>query len=193
MWSFPRSPAAHLAWLALALGCANYSQPAADKQQWSDSVRQGAGQAAELTADGARAAGKAVKVAVTGVRKGFDEPDPKAYGSFPAGYAGRIRHHMQHFGGVSPEASFQFGKPARGYLNAGLLAGGGVRWQGYLVEVRVEQEALFASQARPQRFVVRMREGEVVEVIEAEYADGLRWADAQRQGRPGEGVAANQD
>jgi len=193
MWSFPRSPAGWLAPLALALGCANYSQPAAETEQWAEGVRETAGQAAELTAKGARKTGRAVATAVTGVRKGFDEPDPGAYGPFPEGFARRIQSHMRHFGGASKKASFQFSKPGRGYLNAGLLAGGGVSWQGWLVEVTVQEDSLFASQARPRSFVVRMSEGEVVEVLEAEYADGLRWADRGREGRPGEGVAANME
>ena len=134
-----------------------------------------------------------MSTAVSGVREGFEAPDPNGYGRFPDGYARSIRHHLQHFEGVSKDASFQFGRPEKGYLNAGILAGGAITWQGYLVEVSIREEVRFESQARPDRYVVRMRDGMVVEVVEADYADTWGWAERHDPEARDSGVAANRD
>jgi len=178
------------------LGCTStsYSEPALRTDDWTDEVKVQASRAARATAAGASAAGSAVGTAYTGVRDGFATPDENGYGAFPADYATAIRKHMIRFEGVSPKASFRFGKPERGYLNKGILAGGKVEWQGYLVEMDVVKETLFDSQAKPDSYVVRMFDGEVVEVMEAKYATAVRWSDrAGRPDRSASGVAANAD
>lgn len=165
----------------LASGCASYSAPAQKPDDWADDWKQRASNAAEGAAKGASVAGRAVGSAAAtafhGVRHGFEDPDDAAYGRYPKDYATTIRKHMTRFEGVPRNASFRFGKPGKGYLNKGILAGGGVAWQGYLVEVTVEEDPLFESQRRPDPYVVRMRDGDVVEVIDAEYASALRWAE----------------
>lgn len=165
----------------LASGCASYSAPAQESDDWAEDWKQRASKAAEGAAKGAsvagRAMGSAAATAFHGVRHGFEDPDDTAYGRYPEGYATTIRKHMTRFEGVPKDASFRFGKPGRGYMNKGILAGGGVAWQGYLVEVTVEEDPLFESQRKPDHYVVRMRDGDVVEVIDAEYASTLRWAE----------------
>ncbi len=173
---------------AAALGCATYSEPALEPEHWAEDVKSQASRAADATARGAAAAGEAMGTAYQGVRNGFQPPDAHGYGAFPRDHAAAIRRHMQHFENVPADASFRFRRPEKGYLNKGVLAGGGVAWQGYLVEVEVLAKALFASQTEPNRYVVRMRDGDVVEVLEADYADALRWA--EREARSMTGVAA---
>jgi hypothetical protein len=58
-------------------------------------------------------------------------------------------------------------------MNAGILAGGEVEWQGWLVDVEIETPT-FAGQKRSKAYVVRMRDGEVEEVHDARYAHALR-------------------
>jgi hypothetical protein len=178
-----------LCWIgAAALGCATYSEPALESEHWAEDVKSQASRAADATARGAAAASEAMGTAYQGVRNGFQPPDADGYGAFPRDHAAAIRRHMQHFENVPATASFRFGRPEKGYVNKGVLAGGGVAWQGYLVEVEVLAKVLFASQTEPNRYVVRMRDGDVVEVLEADYADALRWA--EREARPMAGVAA---
>jgi hypothetical protein len=192
-------PASHLTVYLLvvcALGCTSttYSEPSLRTDDWTHEVKVQAVRAAEVTAAGASAAGSAVGTAYTGVRDGFALPDEHGYGAFPTDYASTVRKHMIRFDGVSEKASFRFGKPERGYLNKGILAGGKVEWQGYLVPVDVVKESLFDSQTKPESYVVRMFDGEVVEVMEAEYATTLRWTDrANRPDHSDSGVAANAD
>jgi len=84
-----------------------------------------------------------------------------------------IRKHMHRFERVPETASFRFGKPERSYLNKGLLRGGDVEWQGWIVEVAIETTTAF-GQPHTDEYVVRMNDGDVVEVLEAEYAGALR-------------------
>ncbi len=176
-------------WLAAA-GCATYSEPALEPEAWATSVKSGAVGAAHATARGAAAAGAALGTAYQGVRGGFAEPDPKGYGRHPEGFAAAIRKHMVRFEGVPEQASFRFGRPEKGYLNEGLLAGGAVAWQGWLVEFEVVRAARFESQTKPERYVVRMRDGDVIEVLRAEYAEGLRWPERESRGADGGGSVA---
>lgn len=185
-----RSLASAVLCLALAAllqsACATYSAPAQESDDWAHEWKERASNAAEGAAKGATVAGEAVGdamgTAYHGVTHGFEDPDASAYGRYPKNYADAIRKHMIHFKGVPADASFTFGKPEKGYMNKGILAGGGVAWQGYLVEVQIEEDSLFASQRKPRQYVVRMRDGDVVEVIEADYAGALRWAEREKSG-----------
>ena len=176
---------------AAALGCATYSEPALQPEHWAQEVKSQTSRAADATARSAAAAGQAMGTAYQGVRNGFQPPDANGYGSFPRDYAAAIRRHLQHFENISKSASIRFGRPEKGFLNEGVLVGGAVAWQGYLIEVEVLEQALFASQTEPDRYVVRMRDGDVLEVLEADYADALRWA--EREAQPMAGVAARAD
>jgi hypothetical protein len=114
-----------------------------------------------------------VGVAYRGVKTGFAEPKSDGYGPFPRDYVSSVRKHMLRFGGVKETASFQFGKPVRAYLNKGLLRGGDIEWQGWVVDLSIETKTAL-GQPEVDEYVVRMKDGEIVEVIEKPYASALR-------------------
>ena len=113
--------------------------------------------------------------AYEGVREGFAEPDPEGFGAYPRGYAQIVRSHMIRFEGLPETAEFRFTRPVKSYSNKGILAGGQVDWQGYVVNAEVETEG-FAGQKRTNTYAVRMRDGEVIEVLDATYAGALKQA-----------------
>ena len=80
---------------------------------------------------------------------------------------------MLRFEGVSELASFQFGRPVKGYTNKGILAGGEIEWQGYMVDVEIETKR-FGGQKRSKAYVVRMHDDEIIEVLDATYAGALK-------------------
>ena len=121
------------------------------------------------TASPARAAPSAMRA----LRDGFEEPDATNFGPFPKKYVGTVKRHMLRFEGVPDDANFQFGRPERGFMNDGILAGGKIAWQGYLVDLNVETTT-FAGQKRTKSYVVRMKDGEVIEVHDAAYSHALR-------------------
>jgi hypothetical protein len=126
------------------------------------------------TARGARAVGRSIGTAYRGVSQGFQDPaDAAAYGPYPDDYVSVIRKHMLRFEGVDERASFEFGQPVRSYLNKGLLRGGEVEWQGWIVDVSIRTTSAF-GQPQTEAFVVRLSHGDVVEVLEAAYAGALR-------------------
>ena len=158
---------------AASLACTSIDGPTEDVETWRESWKGRAVAVKDGAAAGAEAVGESLGTAYTGLRDGFEEPTSDAFGRSPRNYAERIRKHMIRFEGVPDDASFQFGKPERGYMNAGILAGGKVQWQGWLVDVEVETTT-FAGQKRSKAYVVRMTDGEVEEVHEAQYAHVLR-------------------
>jgi hypothetical protein len=158
--------AALLALCAALCACASSGGDAPDLVAISQTV--GAG-----TAHGARAVGRSLGTAYRGVRQGFQDPAEAAYGPYPKGYASAIRKHMLRFEGVDQRASFELGEPVRSYLNKGLLRGGEIEWQGWIVDVSVHTISAF-GQPRTDAFVVRLSGGDVVEVVEAAHAGALR-------------------
>jgi hypothetical protein len=74
---------------------------------------------------------------------------------------------------VKQPASFQFGKPVRAYQNKGLLRGGAVDWQGWVVDLVIETKTPF-GQPDTREYVVRMNEDDVVEVVDKAYAGAIR-------------------
>jgi hypothetical protein len=163
------------AWLACALlvGCTSIEGPTSDVDQWKESWKSRAGAVADGAGRGAVAVGDSLGTAYQGVREGFEEPHPTGFGPYPEHYAGAIKHHMQSFEGVPQDASFEFRRPVKGFTNKGILAGGAIEWQGYVVDVRVETRRL-AGQKRTNVYVVRMSDGHVVEVLDADYAAGIQ-------------------
>jgi hypothetical protein len=132
-------------------------------------VRDGSKVVAGATVRGAEAVGDSVGTAYRGVRGGFAPPDDAAYGPGPRDYVAAIRRHMLRFEGVSKTASFTFGKPVKAYLNKGLLRGGEVEWQGWLVDLSIETKTPF-GQPQVDQYVVSMKDGEIVEVMEGAHA-----------------------
>ena len=103
-------------------------------------VKKGGQKVASATVRGAEAVGESVGTAYRGVKKGFEKPqNGTAYGPYPGDYMNTIRKHMMRLEGVTRTASFQFGKPERSYQNKGLLRGGDIDWQGWVVDVTIER------------------------------------------------------
>jgi len=157
-----------------ACACTSLEGTTPDLDTWTHEVAEGGRKAASATARGAEAVGDTVGTGYRGVTNGFEDPaDEEAYGPFPHDYVAVIRKHMRRFEGVGPGASFKFGKPVRSYSNKGLLRGGDIEWQGWIVDVSIETTAAF-GQPHSEEYVVRMNDGDVVEVLEAKYAGALR-------------------
>jgi hypothetical protein len=137
-----------------------------DARRVASQAAHAASGAAGATWQAARKTGDALGTAAHGVRSGFERPaDDADYGSYPSEYAGAVKAHFRRVLRVPEGSSFRFGKPERGYMNEGLLQGGGVVWRGYLVDVEVtKRAALFGGEVRAQLYVVRLRDGEVIDV-----------------------------
>lgn len=140
---------------------------------WRGDARQAASRAshaasavAGATWQATRATGDALGTAAHGIRGGFERPAADAdYGGYPADCAGVVKAHFRRVLRFPESVSFRFGRPERGYMNKGLLQGGGVAWRGYLIDVEVtKRAALFGAKVRPQAYVVRLRDDEVVDV-----------------------------
>ena len=157
----------------LLCACSSLEGTTADQETWTSDVKQGARTVASATARGAAAVGDSLGTAYQGVSNGFEDPEHSGFGPYPNDYVRTIRKHMQRFEAVPETASFSFGKPERSYLNKGLLRGGKVEWQGWVVDIAIETKTAF-GQPHTEEYVVRMNDGDVVEVLEAEYASALR-------------------
>ena len=157
----------------LLCACTSLEGSTADTETWSSEVKQGAATVGRATARGAEAVGDSIGTAYHGVTNGFEDPANAAYGPYPKDYVKTIRKHMLRFEGVPDTASFRFGQPQRGYLNKGLLRGGEVEWQGWTVDVAIETTTTF-GQPHTDEYVVRMTDGDEVEVLEKESAGALR-------------------
>jgi hypothetical protein len=160
----------------LLCACTSLEGTTADNATWTSEMKHGASRVASATARGAEAVGDSLGTAYHGVTNGFEDPADKAYGPYPRDYVMTIRKHMLRFQGVPATASFQFGKPVRSYLNKGLLRGGEIEWQGWVVDVAIQTTTAF-GQPHTDSYVVRMNDGEVVEVLEAAFAGALRRVD----------------
>ena len=157
----------------LLCACTSLEGTTADEETWTSEMKQAGATVANATARGAGAVGDSLGTAYKGVTTGFEDPANSAYGPYPKDYVHTIRKHMMRFADVPETASFRFGKPERSYLNKGLLRGGEVEWQGWVVDVAIETTTAF-GQPHTDEYVVRMNDGDVVEVLEAEYAGALR-------------------
>lgn len=114
---------------------------------------------------GAGAAARGMGTAYRGVRSGFAEPDDAAAcGPYPKNYVRLVKHHFQRVLRYPEDTSYRLGRPARGYMNQGLLRGGGVAWQGWLVDVDVETRQKLTGHRSARHYIVRLRDGEVVDV-----------------------------
>lgn len=109
----------------------------------------------------AKGTGQAVKK----VRLKYQEPGPKAdYGAPPKHAVRAVKRHFAKVLRYPESAGYRFGEISRGYMNDGLARGGEVVWYGYLLEVRVESKRWLAKNPEREDFVVRFRDGEVVDV-----------------------------
>ena len=160
---------------AVALAaCSSLSGPPQETDQWKAEWKGRASRWADGASRGASAVGSSLGTAVRGVRTGFEDPDEDGFGPYPRNYAQTIKSHLVRFEGIAPDASIRFGRPEKGYITQGILRGGGVVWQGYLVDVEIEHVSKIESQSRTRTYVVRLRDGEVIEVHSAQHTAALR-------------------
>ncbi len=173
MWNTPRVRT--LAFVLL-LGCASVacaSRPPAPPPEPVEEVSgatfgeravEFSGDAARVVAKGAVATGKGMATAYRGMRDGFQAPEAEdGYGRYPKNYLHLVKRHFVRILHYPDNARFAFGRPVRGYMNKGIFQGGGVAWQGWLVDVKVETDR-WGDEERSETFVVRLHEGEVVDV-----------------------------
>lgn len=116
-------------------------------------------------ANGAVAFGQGMGTAYQGVRHGFQEPsDDAAFGSYPKSYVDLVKKHFFRVLRYPEDTRFTFERPQKGYMNKGLFRGGGVAWQGWLVDVDVETVQGLTKHRASRSYVVRIRDGEIIEV-----------------------------
>jgi hypothetical protein len=152
--------------------CSSFEGTASHVETLTTGVKEGGQKVASSTARGAKAVGKSVGTAYHGVTNGFQDPESKAFGPYPDDYLNTIRKHMMRFEGVKETASFYFDRPVRGYVNQGLLLGGEIDWQGWVVDVAIETKTLLGQPERDE-YVVRMNGNDIVEVVEKRYAGAI--------------------
>jgi hypothetical protein len=158
---------------ALLCSCTSLEGSTADTTTWTSEVKEGSAKVARATARGAEAVGDSMGTAYRGVTHGFEDPADKKYGPYPRDYVNTIRKHMLRFEDVPDKAGFRFGKPEKGYLNKGLFRGGDIEWQGWVVDLAIESTTVF-GQPHTDEYVVRMNDGDVVEVLEKRYSTAIR-------------------
>ena len=158
--------------LLLPLACASSAAQAPDigrgavegGRAVAVAVGRGAVATGRAVGQGAVATGRGMGTAYRGLRDGFQAPEGGGYGPAPKRYVHLIKRHFVRALDYPEDARFAFRRPVRGYMNYGLLRGGGVAWQGWLVDVKVETDRLMGEEARVEQLVVRVRGGEVIDV-----------------------------
>lgn len=138
--------------------------------QWGEEAKKLGGAAVR----GGKAVGNSLGDAYKGVTSGFDDPDEDAFGRYPTHYAERIRKHFERFLDMPRNASYELSQPQKGHVNKGILLGGGVEWQGYLVDVDIALDSALPGGDRVLHYVVRMRDGEVIDVHDEHSVGVLR-------------------
>jgi hypothetical protein len=166
---------------SLLCACASGEGEHSNGAKWTE-LKADTRKAASATARGAEATadaiGDSVGTAYRGVKNGYQAPENDAYGSYPRDYVKTIRKHMLRFEGVKETARFRFGKPVRAYLNKGLFRGGEIEWQGWVVDLDIETKTRL-GQPQVDAYVVTMKDGDIVEVIEKAYAGAFQRVDGQ--------------
>jgi hypothetical protein len=170
--AFPRRPASRaprlaaclLACASTGLACASTSPEDPDYGQPPD-LAEATVAFAGAVKTGAGSFSRGMGTAYRGVRAGFEEPgDAAACGPYPKDYVTLVKRHFARVLRYGDDASYRLGRPSRGYMNHGLLRGGGVAWQGWLVDVEVETRQRMTGHRSVRGYVVRLRGGEVVDV-----------------------------
>jgi hypothetical protein len=173
---------------SFAFACTSLEAPIEDSESWKETWKERATNFADGASQGAGAVGESLTVAAKGVAKGFDDPDAEAWGGYPNEYPKRIQTHLYRFEGLPKNASLRFGRPMKGYMNQGLFQGGGIAWQGYLINVVVAIPSRFEGQQKEVTYTVRMRDGEVIEIHDAKYTSALQRV-AEGEGTGPEAIA----
>lgn len=165
-WSTIRGVALPILACLLFAACASTpEEEVVDKPDLGRGVIEGSKAMGVAMKDGAVAFGKGMGTAYQGVRHGFQEPtEEAAFGPFPKRYVNNVKKHFFRVLRYPDDTRFVLGRPQRGYMNKGLLRGGGVAWQGWLVDVEVETVQGLTRHRAGRRYVVRMRNNEIIEV-----------------------------
>lgn len=153
-----------LAALLLLVGCASNPEAERKPDLGRAAVAFGGGFASAMKS-GAGAVGRGTKTAWRGVREGFAEPESDSgYGPYPKRYAQLVRRYFVRVLRYPESASFVLSRPERGWMNRGLFQGGGVAWQGWLVDVEVETTMRLTGHRAGRHYVALLRDGDVVDV-----------------------------
>ena len=147
------------------MACASSPEGVAEKPDLGRGVIEGSKAVGRAVANGAVAFREGMGTAYRGVRHGFQEPsDDAAFGPHPRGYVDLVKKHFFRVLRYPDDTRFRFARPQKGYMNKGLFRGGGVAWQGWLVDVDVETVQSLTKHRAGRSYVVRIRDGEIIEV-----------------------------
>ncbi len=152
---------------ALLTACASTPEEdaAADRTDLGKGTLEASKAMGRAMKDGAKAFGSGVGTAYKGMRHGFAEPDEQtSFGPYPKNYVRMVKSHMIRVERYPETSRFKIGRPQLGYMNKGILRGGGVAWSGWLVDVEVETVQSLTRHKARGTFVVRIRDGEIIEV-----------------------------
>lgn len=140
-------------------------------EEWSERAAGAAGAVGRGVKTGASAVGRGLGTAYSGVTGGFREPGPDAeFGPQPRNTAQIVKKHFVRVLHYDPaKTRFKIGSPQKAWMNDGILRGGGVVWTGWLVDVDLE---ILGWQRREKSVVVRIRDGDVIEVHDDETLIG---------------------
>ena len=154
-----------LAALLLAACASTPEEEVEEKPDLGRGVIEGSKAVGKAMKDGAVSFGKGMGTAYKGVRHGFQEPDAdSSFGRYPKQYVSLVRKHFFRVLRYPDDTRFVLSKPQRGYMNKGLFRGGGVAWQGWLVDVDVETVQGLTGHRASRSYVVRIRDNEIIEV-----------------------------
>jgi len=147
------------------VACASSPEEVEEKPDLGRGVIEGSKAVGRAVSDGAVAFGRGMGTAYQGVRHGFQEPaEDAAFGPYPKGYVDLVKKHFYRVLRYPEDARYSFARPQKGYMNKGLFRGGGVAWQGWLVDVDVETVQGLTKHRAGRSYVVRIRDGEIIEV-----------------------------
>ncbi len=158
------------AWMTLVLAgalaaCAGTPEDGADRPDLGKSTLEASKAMGRAMKDGATAFGSGVGTAYRGIRQGFAEPDEEtSFGPYPKDYVRLVKSHLIRVERYPDSTRFRIGRPQMGYMNKGILRGGGVAWSGWLVDVHVETVQGLTRHRAARDYVVRVRNHEVIEV-----------------------------
>ena len=112
---------------------------------------------ATATVRSAEAVGESVGTAFRGVTNGFEDTfrDRDRLPDAPRDYVNAIHNTWCASRASRRRPSFQFGKPVRSYQNKGLLRGGDIDWQGWVVDVAIPR--IRSGKPHVDEYVVRTR------------------------------------
>ena len=151
--------------LFLVVGCASSPEEVEEKPDLGKGMIEGSKAVGRAVSNGAAAFGRGMGTAYQGVRHGFQEPSgDAAFGPYPKGYVDLVKKHFFRVLRYPDDARYTFSRPQKGYMNKGIFRGGGVAWQGGLVDVDVETVQGITRHRAGRSYVVRIRDSELIEV-----------------------------